>query len=556
MNIKAIIMTAVRLVTLVVVFLLSVAGGYIGFSSRATTSTAAAGLTQVSTARLGNLISTITVVGELDAVQREDLTFSKMSGATRLAQLNVKTGQTVKAGDVIATIDPAPYQQALDQAQSDLQAAEEKLADLKTPATKLEVAKASLAVAKAENTLAQAKKDLSTAQSPDLASLQNAVRDAQDSLTLAEQQQIIAQHDALAKSERDLQYAVDWHQRRINDLQQLVSTGQANLEQKDALAKEQEALGLAQADLARVQANRQLSLQAAAASVAKARATLEDAQEALATAKAGGDKLALAKAKVAVQEAEVALASAQDARATLEQGADAITLAAAQADVDKKRLALADAKAALAAATLTAPFDGTILKVNVTTDNLISANTQIAAIANLKNLQVLASVDETTIRKVAVDQTAQITFDALAGQTLRGKVQSVPLQGALQGNVMVYEVPISLTGAENLPLLVGMTANVKLQVGQAANALLVPAMAVQQVGAGYQVLTPNSEDPQGQPKAVAVEIGLSDGVNTQIVSGLKVGDKVLVQLTTATSSTQNQRNTGIFSFFGGGIRFR
>ena len=54
-----------------------------------------------------------------------------------------------------------------------------------------------------------------------------------------------------------------------------------------------------------------------------------------------------------------------------------------------------------------------------------------------------------------------MTFDALVGQTLRGTVGEIPLQGALQGGVMVYQVPIVLPGADKLPLLVGMTANVQ-----------------------------------------------------------------------------------------------
>jgi HlyD family secretion protein len=245
---------------------------------------------------------------------------------------------------------------------------------------------------------------------------------------------------------------------------------------------------------------------------------------------------------VALQDAQVALSVAQDSRTTLVQGPDATTLAAAQADVDKKRLAGADAEANLAGATLTAPFDGTVLQTKVTAGNLIAANTQVLTVANMKALQVVASVDETTIRRVTVGQNATMTFDAFPGQTFRGKVLSVPLQGALQGNVMVYEVPISLTGTEGFALLVGMTSNVQIQVGQATNALLVPALAVQQVGGAYQVLVAN-DDPQGQPKAVTVEVGLTDGVNTQIVRGLNVGDKVVVQYQ-AGSSTTNQNNRG------------
>ena len=104
---------------------------------------------------------------------------------------------------------------------------------------------------------------------------------------------------------------------------------------------------------------------------------------------------------------------------------------------------------------------------------------------------------------------------------------------------MVYEVPISLEGAEKLPLLVGMTANVEVETESAANALLVPSIALQRVNGQYQVLVPNPNDPKGAPVMVAVEVGLSDGTYTQITQGLKAGDEVIVQLPSVSGT-----NTG------------
>jgi len=141
----------------------------------------------------------------------------------------------------------------------------------------------------------------------------------------------------------------------------------------------------------------------------------------------------------------------------------------------------------------------------------------------------------------------------LPGQTIRGRVTSVPLDGALQGNVMVYDVPISVTGLENQPLLVGMTANVQIQVAQATNVPVVPAYALQEVSGGYQVLVPNSTDPQAEPVAVPVKVGLNDGTNAQILDGLKVGDKVLAMMTARTTNN-NARNTNLLSQLLRGIR--
>ena len=389
---------------LVVLVLLLAAGGLWFYRSRAasTASTATSGnFTQVVDVQRGNLSAAITVVGELDAAQRADLAFERMTDTTKLVSLDVKPGNTVKAGQVLATIDPASYQQALDQAKSDLQTAEQTLADLKTPATALAIATADETVAQADHGLQQAKRDLVNLQSPDLSTLEEAVQNAQDDLALAKLQQTLAEHDAMTKNERDLQYSADWHQRRIVQLQDLVATGKANLEQTNQIATEQETLGEIQADLARIQAQRLLALQADAASVTKAQAALAEAQKALADGKAGGDKLALAKAQLAVKDAEYTLAAAQDARAKLDEGADAVKLASAQADVDKKRLAVADADAALAGTKLVAPFDGTVLQTNVAVGDVVAANTNILSLANLNDLQVLASVDETTIRQVS-----------------------------------------------------------------------------------------------------------------------------------------------------------
>jgi RND family efflux transporter MFP subunit len=542
-----------RLWPLALVLFFVVVGGFLFLRGRTTSSassTAASGYTQVVDVQRGNLSASLSVVGQVEAVQQANLSFTRLSGTTKLATLDVAAGNTVTASQVLATIDPAPYRQALDQAQSDLQTAEASLADLKATVTDLARAKSDLAIAKADHDQQQAAYDLATLQAPDLNRLRQAVQDAQDALTLAQVQQTLAQHDASVKSERDLQYAVGWHQRRIAELQALIANGKANAEQTAQLSDEQTALGEAQADLGRVQAQRQLAQQATAAAVVKAQSTLADAQKALAEALAGGDKLALAKARLAVQQAQVAQAEARDNRATLDKGPDAVKLAAAQAAVDKKRLAVTDAEAALAGADLSAPFDGTILQTNAQPGDLVSSNTRILTVANLKTLQIVASVDETTIRQVATGQRAQITFDAFPGRTLRGQVASVPLQGALQGDVMVYSVPITLTGAVELPLLVGMTANVKIEIGQAANALLVPTMALQRSGGLVQVLVPNASDPSGSPVAVPVEIGLSDGVNTEIVRGLNAGDKVVVQIA-ATQSTNPFNFRGAGGVLGG-----
>ena len=192
--------------SLVLILLLAavVAGGFWYYRNRSASSTAAAAstnLTQVVDVTRGNLSATISVVGELDAVDSADLAFERMSGTAKLESLAVKAGNTVKAGQVLATIDPTPYQQVLDQANSDLQAAEEKLAELKTPTTALDIAKADLAIATAEYQGQQAQDALDNLLHPDMAQLKADVADAQSALAQAQASLVAAKSDTAAQDQ-------------------------------------------------------------------------------------------------------------------------------------------------------------------------------------------------------------------------------------------------------------------------------------------------------------------------------------------------------------------
>jgi HlyD family secretion protein len=529
-----------RLVLLVLVVGALASAGYWYYGSRvasASTSTSDAALTQIVTVEQGNLSATLSVVGSLEAVQSADLAFAEMSGTAALLNLEVQTGQAVTAGQVLASIDAASYQQALDQARSDLEVAEETLADLTTPPTALEIAQADVAVAAAEVDVQAALDTLYDLENPDITDLEAAVTDARMALAQSRVDLLALEQDTtdddeiedLLEADADAWAIYDDFAHKVHsedDREYYVQLMLVYNQMMDA----QDALVTAQVDS-------RLSLLEAQIAVRNNEQALAEAEEELAEAKAGGDELELAQAELAVREAEVALEAAQEDRAELEEGADPTDVAAAQAEVDKQRLAVSDAEAALAGTQLVAPFGGTVLEIFVSAGDPIDASTSIVTLANLQSFQVVASVDETTIRQVSAGQEAAISFDAYPNQVFEGEVLSVPLQGTLQGDVTVYDVPLSLEGAEALNLLVGMTANVEIRVGQATDALLVPTLALQKVNGGYQVLVPNTMDPvAGEPEAVPVQVGLSDGTYTQVIKGLNAGDQVIVEYDTESET--------------------
>ena len=520
----------IRIVSIVLVLAAVGVGGYWYYQNKmvsASTTTSGTTYTQVVQVKQGSMDATVSIVGELEAEQSASLAFEQMSDTANLLTLAVQAGNVMTKGQVLATIDTASYEQALDQANSDLLAAEETLADLKTPATALQIAQADVAVSKAKVGLQKAQDALDELVNPDIPSLESAVASAKSALAKAQASVLAQEQDAAAKTQLDqLIYAESTPTAEYN---RLAAETYSDDYYQDRLELAYNKMMDTQDARVTYQLDSQSGALQAQMTLRNAQTTLADAQEALAEAKAGGDKLKVATAKVAVHVAEVDLQAAQEARQELDEGADATEIAMAQAAVDEKRLAVSDADAALAGTQLVAPFDGTILETNVSEGDLVSTNTTILTLANLNTLQVVASVDETTIRQVNEGQDAAITFDAFPGQNFTGKVLSVPLQGSLQGDVMVYSVPISLIGAEGLALKVGMTANVEIQVEQVADALLVPTIALRQSDGQYQVLVPNTTDPNGAAEAAPVEIGLSDGTYTQITKGLNAGDQVLVE---------------------------
>ncbi len=295
-----------------------------------------------------------------------------------------------------------------------------------------------------------------------------------------------------------------------------------------------------------------LEIATAETQVSQAEYNLAKAQENLAELEAGPEDLELAQAQTQVTQAEYNLAKAKENLAEIEAGPDPKEIEVAEAKVVSAQATLEEAQAALEAATMTAPFDGTVISVGAEVDDLVSSNAIVVTLADLSDLRVRAIVDETDISQVEIGQQVEITFDAFPGRKLRGEVLEVPLQGHLAQNILTYEVPVSLEGATGVSLKPGMTANLRMVVGRRENALLVPALAVQQGEEGPMVMV--QDTPQGPGVATRVEVGLSDGVYIEVVRGLNEGDQVVIEY-----QPPQEGAGGFFGFgrmMGGGQRSR
>ena len=483
-------------------------------------------LTRVVTVERGNLVATITPTGEVSAKQQVRLSFDV--NKIPLVELYVTAGQQVHKGDVLARIDPATLQQAVDQAEADLLSAEEALEKAKNPYTELDRQKAELDVAQAEVALEQAK----------LATADKTVRDAANALQQAKDKLAALQNDTSAQEQID---RLQW-QANIAEVEhgKLLDNPNPTDESRDRELLAYNRMMDAKDSLEVAKARRALDLLTAQNNITQAEETLTGLQ-------AG---LAQAQARNKVTEAGYNLAKAKDTLATILAGPDPKTVQLAQARYDAAKATLAKAQAALEAATMVAPFDATVISVGAEVGDLVSSGTTIVTLADLTNLRVLAMVDETDISAVQVGQEAQITFDAFPGRKFKGKVLEVPLESELVQNVVSYKVPVSLEGAEGVSLKPGMTANVSIVVGRRQNVLLLPVLAVQQSDEGNVVMVQDSAN--GAAVATPVELGLSDGTYVEVLRGLNEGDRVVVQYQATTQQTNRFGGFGI-SILGGRI---
>ncbi|UCC77768.1 MAG: efflux RND transporter periplasmic adaptor subunit [Anaerolineales bacterium] len=516
----------------IVAFIVIAAAGVLVLRMRSGTSQASS-FTQVVAVERGNLVAAITPTGEVSTQRRAELSFDV--SRIPLLELNVTPGQQVRQGEVLARIDASSLQRAVDQAEADLLSAEESLQEARDPYSELDRQKAQLDVAQAEVALEEAKLALQEFTDADLVA--KALRRAESTAETAHLNLVITQHSStVGKNVRDLEYTVAWQERQLRSLQDQLQHGKV---EQSAVDEQAEVLAEARAQLTAASASAQTNLAAAEDRVT-------EAEEALAELQGGSSALTLAQARNKVSQAEYNLAKAKETLATVLAGSDAKVLQLAQARYDAAKATLEEAQASLDAATMVAPFDATVISVGAEVGDLVSSNINVVTLADLTDLEVLAIVDETDISQVEVGQEAQITFDAFPGRRFRGQVLEVPLEGTLVQNVVTYEVPVTLEGADGVAIKPGMTANLSIVVGRRENVLLLPALAVLQAEDGSVVMVQDTSQPEGV--ASPVEVGLSDGTYVEVLRGLNEGDLVLVEY------QSSEQQTGGFPGFGALIR--
>lgn len=195
-------------------------------------------------------------------------------------------------------------------------------------------------------------------------------------------------------------------------------------------------------------------------------------------------------------------------------------------------------------ATITSPIDGVVLSKSVEEGQTVAASfstPELFTIAqDLTNMQVVADVDEADIGDVKEGERVTFTVDAYPDDTFEGEVKQVRQEATTTNNVVTYEVVISAPNAD-LKLKPGLTANVTIYTAERKGVLSVPSKALrftpqkETVGKMKIVDVANAKNKvwtiEGNSiVAHKVNIGMTDGTNTQIVGGIAEGTKVVAGL--------------------------
>ena len=246
-------------------------------------------------------------------------------------------------------------------------------------------------------------------------------------------------------------------------------------------------------------------------------------------------KEAIITAERSIEEKELSLAK-------IKEGPDGLDIRAKKIAIQQREDALATAQQTLADHYVRAPFVGAIAKVSAKKGDSASASTIIATLITRSRIAEI-SLNEVDVSKIKVGQKATITFDAIEGLSIIGEVAEIDSVGAITQGVVTYGVKIGFD-TQDEKVKPGMSVSAAIITDAKQNVLLVPNSAVKQQGdtAYVEIFTGETQAPRQQ----TVQAGLFNDTMTEITNGIQEGDQVVTQTITQTASqATTQQNMGL-----------
>lgn len=433
----------------------------------------------------------VVVSGTVVAAQEVDLGFAQ-SG--RVSGVYVKVGSEVRVGTTIANIENGDERAALASAQAQLQ---EALAG--TRPEEIHIAEVAVENAKAEvlDAIRDAFRAADDAVRTKTSDLFNnpTTNPSLTFITTSQSSKRIAEDGRLA-----LERELDAWEREV-----LVLNSAADLSL--ALSRASAILGQAGPFLTAVATalnnavqdayNTQAEIEASIANITSARTAISSAQSGITTARSE-------------------LESAQRSLALKQAGSTSYDIAYERAQVES-------AQAALARTVITAPFSGTISRVDVSVGEIISPNTPEISMLSRGVFQIESYVPEVNIANIEVGDRASVTLDAYGAETFSAVIAAIDPAETIKDGVSTYKTTLQFT-TEDPRIRSGMTANITITTEQKSGVLVIPQGAiVRRSGNTYVHILSDKETTERQVTTGATALG-----RVEILSGVEAGEVVVL----------------------------
>lgn len=381
-----------------------------------------------------------------------------------IGEIFVKEGQSVKSGDKLASISAESIDKKL-----------EELNQL---------------LAKANISLEQAKNGKNNTSLNNDKNWNSAVSDSKNQYETEKNQALTS----VNKFKSDLERIVAEIKSNVKKLEELSVDSEGNKLQIDELNQKQDALH-SEKKAAEIQLN--------------------DANKNL-------ENIEVARGKKLEQEEKDRVVNNEINNSALSDADSAIKLA--KLEVDKLNNDIGKVRKLQDSSILYAKTDGVISAVGYTPNAITTLDKAVVTIANSSNILAKVTVGENDITKIKRGQNVRLEISAFQDEKFTGKVKEISLKPSQQGSANVYDVMVILDASKQ-QLVDGMTLNAKFILKEVKDVVMISNKAII-LKDGKQVAQMQNED--GTLRDIEIETGFSDGKYSEVTSGLKSGDIVVI----------------------------
>ncbi|MDD3284749.1 MAG: efflux RND transporter periplasmic adaptor subunit [Patescibacteria group bacterium] len=540
----------------------------------------------ISKVEKGNIVSSISGTGQVSDSNQIELK-PKVSG--EVVYLNLKNGQVIKEGDVLAKIDSSDIQKTVRDAKANLDSAKISLDKLKKSAD-------SISLLQAQNALDQAKEAKQNAQD----NIDNTYEDAYNSISSAflDMPDIITDLDNILHSSEISENEITvWDGQNNSDA--LISTidsflnknkletfqkssekdySTARLKYDSSFDNYKKSTRYSSNKVIEDLLNKTLEAVKSISQAAKSENNylsawsdyrIQDDLEVFTSVSEYQTSLSSDISKInshlstlstiqrsfednreALTDADRTITEKTELLKDLENGTDPLDIKAQELFVQQKQNTLNDAYEQLTDYTIKAPFDGIVAEVTTKKGDDVSSGTSIATLITGKQIAEV-SLNEVDISQIEVGQKATLTFDAVEDLSITGEVVEVASIGSSSSNVVSYNVKINFD-TQDERIKPGMSVSASIIINSKQDIIVVSSSAVKTKNNVKYVEIPDENvgvsDSVGIvltkiPKQQIVETGISDDTSVEITSGLSEGDLIITKTINSSKSSSSNSSS-------------